>query len=209
MTASNHAQPAQPPTAPAVFLDRDDTLIRCTGVAPQGDLGDPRLVEPLPGVPAALRSLRASGFGLVVVTNQGGVARGRYTESDVHAVHQRLNDLCGGLIDAFRFCPWHPGGTVARYRREHPWRKPAPGMILDAAHSLGIDLGRSWMVGDAERDIRAGAAAGCRTIRVGAPVSCEHDPDYWAADVSAATEIILAEPVGGGRTGALGQRGAP
>ena len=147
---------------PAVFLDRDDTLIRCNGLAPGNDLGDPALVEPLPGAVEACRRLKDAGFLLVVITNQGGVARGRYSEQDVERVHERINTVFEGVFGAFRACPYHPKGTVPKYAREHPWRKPSPGMILDAAQELNIDLARSWTVGDKERDAAAGRTARMR-----------------------------------------------
>jgi D-glycero-D-manno-heptose 1,7-bisphosphate phosphatase len=150
---------------PAVFLDRDNTLI-----ANDGDLGDPDAVELLPGVPEGLGRLREAGYRLIVVTNQGGVARGRYGEDDVDAVNQRIarivDERAGAarLIERFYYCPFHPDATVEAYRREHPWRKPQPGMLLQATRDLGLDLARSWMIGDAARDVAAGRSAGCRTI---------------------------------------------
>lgn len=150
---------------PAVFLDRDNTLIDN-----DGDLGRPELVRLREGVPDALRSLRAAGFRLVVVTNQGGVARGAFTEADVDRVHQRIAELIDGevgvvgLIDRFYYCPFHPEGAVPEYKREHSWRKPQPGMIIQAARDLSISLDKSWVVGDQARDIQAGKKAGCRTI---------------------------------------------
>ncbi|MFK7959991.1 MAG: D-glycero-alpha-D-manno-heptose-1,7-bisphosphate 7-phosphatase [Phycisphaerales bacterium] len=149
----------------AVFVDRDDTLIRNSG-----DLGDPDLVELLPGVADGLKSLREAGYRLIVVTNQGGVARGRYSEDDVDRVHRRIAELVDDaageaeVLDRFYYCPYHPKGTVESYRREHFWRKPRPGMLLQAARDLDLDLASSWMIGDQMRDIEAGRAAGCRTI---------------------------------------------
>lgn len=154
---------------PAVFIDRDDTLIECRSVTTDGDLGDPGLVRLKPGAAEACRRLRDAGYVLVVITNQGGVARGRYTLRDVERVNQRVDDLLDGLIDAFRVCPYHPEGLVPEYRAEHPWRKPAPGMLLDAAAELGIDLGVSWVIGDSLRDCQAGRAAGCRGSILVAP----------------------------------------
>ena len=190
---------------PAVFLDRDDTLIRCNGLAPGNDLGDPALVEPLPGAVEACRRLKDAGFLLVVITNQGGVARGRYSEQDVERVHERINTVFEGVFGAFRACPYHPKGTVPKYAREHPWRKPSPGMILDAAQELNIDLARSWTVGDKERDAAAGRTAGCATILISAPGPApapggggetpETAPlsvDHFAPDLSAAADIILS-----------------
>jgi histidinol-phosphate phosphatase family protein len=106
------------------------------------------------------------------VTNQAGVARGKFTEEDVDSVHQRIASMVDehahrvGLIDRFYYCPYHPEGTVAEYCRDHVWRKPHPGMILQAARDMELELNRSWMIGDQERDIAAGKSAGCRTILI-------------------------------------------
>jgi D-glycero-D-manno-heptose 1,7-bisphosphate phosphatase len=160
---------------PAVFLDRDDTLIECRWLPPPapparpGDLIDPALVRPLPGVAGALSALASAGLALVVVSNQGVVARGGATLEQVEAVNERLRQAIieagGPGLDAVYFCPYHPEGSVPRFSREHPWRKPAPGMILAAAAELALDLSRSWLVGDAERDVQAGLAAGLPTER--------------------------------------------
>lgn len=191
-----------PPHAPAVFLDRDDTLIATRAVAPDGDLGDPALVRLLPGALDACRTLKGAGFRLVVVSNQGGVARGRFTTADVERVNARLNALLAGLIDAFRYCPYHPQGVVAEFAREHPWRKPAPGMILDAAKALSIDPARSWTVGNSQRDIDAGRAAGTRTILIDSEAirgfvadssASASSPDFIAPDLNDAARIILQE----------------
>ncbi|MDX1683087.1 MAG: HAD family hydrolase, partial [Phycisphaeraceae bacterium] len=148
---------------PAVFLDRDNTLIHN-----DGDLGDPDEVRLIQGAASAIASLRGLGYRIVVITNQGGVARGKYGEEDVEAVHARINEMVekstGATIDRFYYCPYHPEGSVKKYAREHPWRKPQPGMLKQAAEDLGIDLTQSWMIGDALRDIEAGRAVGARTI---------------------------------------------
>lgn len=148
----------------AVFLDRDNTLIHN-----EGDLGDPAKVRLIQGAASAVASLCGLGYKVVVVTNQGGVARGRYTEDDVQAVHDRISELIaaganGAKIDRYYYCPYHPEGTVSRYRKEHPNRKPAPGMLKEAARDLGLDLSQSWTIGDQVRDIQAGLAAGTRAI---------------------------------------------
>ena len=150
---------------PAIFLDRDNTLI-----ANRGDLGDAGLVRLVDGAAEALLQLRGAGYRLVVVTNQGGVARGKFSEADVDAVHQRIAQLLDDelhqpeLIERFYYCPYHPEGTVQEYRREHSWRKPNPGMILQAGRDMELDLTHSWVIGDQHRDIAAGRAAGCRTV---------------------------------------------
>lgn len=181
---------------PVVFLDRDNTLI-----ANDGDLGDPTRVALLEGVPEGLVRLRDAGYRLVVVTNQGGVARGRYGEEDVDRVHREIAGLVDGaagrrgLIDRFYYCPYHPEAALPEYRREHPWRKPRPGMLLQAARDLGLDLGTSWMIGDQPRDIAAGRAAGCRTVLVGG-AEPDHDPDFeptaCAEDFTEAVDLLLA-----------------
>jgi D-glycero-D-manno-heptose 1,7-bisphosphate phosphatase len=150
---------------PAVFLDRDNTLI-----VNDGDLGDPDRVRLLDGVTTGLVALRDAGYRLVVVSNQGGVARGAFTEAAVADVNRRIDQLLRqhaqgrSLIDRFYYCPFHPEGARTEYRREHPWRKPGPGMLLQAAADLDLDLATSWLVGDQERDVVAGQSAGCRTV---------------------------------------------
>lgn len=179
---------------PVIFLDRDNTLI-----ANDGDLGDPTRVSLLEGVPEGLLRLREAGYRLVVVTNQGGVARGRYGEEDVDKVHREIAGLLDqaagrrGLIDRFYYCPYHPEAILPEYRREHPWRKPRPGMLLQAARDLALDLSASWMIGDQPRDIEAGRAAGCRTVLVGdAEVDNQTQPTAAATDFTEAVDLVLA-----------------
>jgi histidinol-phosphate phosphatase family protein len=168
---------------PAVFLDRDDTLMAARSLpappppAAPGDVCDPHLVQLMPGALEGCRLLKSEGLALVVVSNQGVVARGGASEAQVMAINARLSQLLRAgdgagepLIDAFYFCPYHPSGNLPQYTREHPWRKPAPGMILAAAEDLDLDLSRSWLIGDAQRDVEAGIAAGLppdRCVRIG------------------------------------------
>ncbi len=170
---------------PAVFLDRDDTLIRCNELpaapppAAKGDLIDPALVELLPGVRDGCAALHQAGFTLVVVSNQGSVARGATDIQGVERVNRRVRELLAPWIESFYFCPLHPKGAPGGWlTKEHAWRKPGPGMIHAAASELGLDLSASWMVGDAPRDIEAGHAAGL------APERCLRvwpEPDFaWA-----------------------------
>ncbi len=147
----------------AVFLDRDNTIIENDAY-----LGDPSKVKLLPGAAAALASLRALGYRLIVVSNQSGVARGMFTEADVESVNdemaRQLREQGGAYIDASYYCPYHPDAPLPDYRIDHEWRKPKPGMLKQAAVDFHLDLAQSWMIGDMGRDIAAGAAAGCRTI---------------------------------------------
>ncbi len=178
-----------------IFLDRDDTLIACNSLPPPpppaaaGDLIDPSLVALLPGVLDGCRSLHDAGHTLVVVSNQGSVARGGATIEAVERVNRRLDLLLRDahqrpLVRAFYFCPFHPRGTIPAFTREHPWRKPGPGMILAAAHDLSLTLDGAWLIGDAARDIEAGLAAGLAADR------CLRVDD--ALTFAAATARILA-----------------
>lgn len=173
----------------AVFLDRDNTLI-----ANDGDLGDPSALRLLDGVPESLMRLRGRGFKLIVITNQGGVARGRYHCEDVERVHAALStmldDAAGvkGLIDGYVYCPFHPEGTVQAFRREHSWRKPQPGMLLHAAQEHDLDLAACWMIGDQPRDAEAGRAAGCKTVLIN---SESPSADVVTTTLAEAVDVVL------------------
>lgn len=187
-----------PRTRRAVFLDRDGTLIHDPGY-----LSDPDGVELLPGVAEALPALSRAGFLLVLVTNQSGIARGRYTVDTYERVAARLEALLareGIDLAGSYYCPYHPDGTLAPFDVEHEDRKPNPGMWRRAAADLDIDLARSWSIGDGERDIVAGKRAGTRGVLLAAgrdkwplPVLGPYDPDFVARDVREAAIFILQQ----------------
>jgi D,D-heptose 1,7-bisphosphate phosphatase len=146
----------------AIFLDKDGTLIQ--------DIPynvDPSRIEWMPGALAGLQQLQSAGYRLIVVSNQSGVARGFFPEVALQAVaaelHQRLAqaDL---VLTGFYYCPHHPEGVIEPYRKDCTCRKPAPGLILQAAAEHHIDLQRSWMIGDILHDVEAGRRAGCQTV---------------------------------------------
>ncbi|RFD19457.1 HAD family hydrolase [Komagataeibacter melaceti] len=143
---------------PAVFLDRDGVI--------NVDTGYPHRIEELEfiaGAPEAIASINASGRLAVVVTNQSGIARGLYGEEQAHAFNNHIQDRLrewNARIDAFYLCPYHPEATIARYRQDHPDRKPRPGMIERAIRDLDIDRGNSFLVGDRQTDVQAAQAAG-------------------------------------------------
>ncbi len=144
---------------PAVFVDRDGTLI-----SERHFLADPVGVDPTPGALVALASLRRAGYALVVVTNQSGIARGVYTEKDYRAVAARLERIlqdAGVALDATYYCPHHPD-----YTGPCECRKPATGMFRRAATDLGLDLRRSWYVGDKITDVLPAIELGGRGILV-------------------------------------------
>lgn len=144
----------------AVFLDRDGTL--------NADLDFVHKKEDwqwLPGVVDGLARLRAAGLVLVVVSNQSGIARGMFDADTVEALHRWVNARLAthkADIDAFYYCPHLPAITGPC-----TCRKPQPGLLLQAAREMDIDLASSWMVGDRVRDAQAGLAAGCRAIVIG------------------------------------------
>lgn len=147
----------------AVFIDRDGTIN-----VEKEYLYRAEEFEFIPGAAAAIRLLNEAGFLVVVVTNQSGVARGYYTEEDVHLLHRHISSLldqAGSRVDAWYYCPHHPDGRGS-YALPCRCRKPHPGMLREAALRFDIDLESSIMIGDKLIDIEAGRAAGCRTILV-------------------------------------------
>lgn len=143
----------------ALFLDRDGVLN-----VDHGYVGTRDRFEWIPGAKEAIRAATDAGWHVFVVTNQSGVARGYYTEADVAVLHAWMtqevrND--GGTIDDWRYCPFHPEAVLTAYRHPaHPWRKPAPGMLLDLIRAWELDPGTSVLIGDQDNDLAAAAAAG-------------------------------------------------
>lgn len=184
---------------PAIFFDRDNTLIACDDY-----LGDPEQVKLIDGAADAIARARSLGFAIVVFSNQSGVARGMFGEDDVRAVNERLDQMllaqnAQAVIDRHEYCPFHPEATVERYRQDSDRRKPGAGMIFSAADALTIDLPDSWVIGDAPRDIEAGVAAGCHTIlfrdsnlsrspAADAPVRVK--PDHTVNSLAQAIDVI-------------------
>lgn len=149
----------------AIFLDRDGTIN-----VEKNYLWRSEDFEFLPGVPQALKSLQDAGFLLVIVTNQSGVARGYYSLSDVERLHHYVKQQLLGFdvtIAGIYVCPHHPDGvTNSPFSIKCPCRKGEPGMLLQAAEDLGIDLSQSYMIGDKASDIEAGHRAGCSSFLV-------------------------------------------
>ncbi len=153
---------------PAIFLDRDGTLN-----FDYGWITSPEKIELLPGAAEAVRAINEVGFLAVLVTNQPVIARGTCTEAGLAAIHDRLEFLLaqsGARLDAIYYCPHHPDGGFPGERAELKircdCRKPAPGLLENAARDLNIDVARSWMIGDSERDLGAAAAFGIPAILV-------------------------------------------
>jgi len=170
---------------PAVFLDRDGTLMRDVDYC-----GDPRNVKVFPQAREALSRLKQNGYKLVIVTNQSGIGRGYFSETDYRAVEAEfLRQLGGGLIDASYHCADLPAGNSIR-------RKPGPGMIFEAQRDHRLDLRRSFLVGDKASDIGCGRNASVRTILVQTGYGMgETNPgaDWIARDIAHAVQIILEQ----------------
>ena len=150
--------------APAIFLDRDGTLIRDVGYLYRQDQ-----VEILPRVAEAIRLLRGQGFLLVVVTNQSAVARGRLTEEELGRIHDALNARLaqdGAQLDGIYYCPHHPTEGVAPYHVTCDCRKPNTGMIVKAVSDLGLDPSSSYVVGDQTSDMELAARIGAKGVLI-------------------------------------------
>ena len=170
----------------AVFIDRDDTIAK--------DVYYCRRIEDfeiLPTVPQAIKLLNQHGFKVVVATNQSGVARGYFTEATLHKIHQYMQDELARYdahVDAIYYCPHHPDDGCQ-------CRKPEPGLLIKAAQDLGVDLGRSFMVGNSEMDIKAGKAVGCQTVLIAAEPDAVKEitetPDHVAGNLLQAAQWIV------------------
>jgi D-glycero-D-manno-heptose 1,7-bisphosphate phosphatase len=189
-------------TRPAAFLDRDGVLNE-TVPDPSSGLPESPLqvadVRLLPGVAAAARELAEAGYALVCVSNQPAAAKGKTTVGQLLAVHERVVDLLardGVRLEGSHLCLHHPQGVVPELTGGCDCRKPAPGMLLDAAGELGLDLTRSWMLGDTDTDVAAGHAAGCQTVLIEYPNSAhkrvggEH-PEVLAVDFADGVAQLL------------------
>jgi D-glycero-D-manno-heptose 1,7-bisphosphate phosphatase len=172
----------------AVFLDRDGTL-----TDPRHYPTHPEDLVLHPGIGPPLRALQEEEIALVVVTNQSALARGLLRESALAAMHQHLRELLarqGVQLDGIYVCAHHPDGAVARFRRSCDCRKPAPGMLHQAATDLALDLTQSWMIGDSACDIEAGRRAGTHTALAAPAPLPDIAPDLYAPTTTRALAAI-------------------
>jgi D-glycero-D-manno-heptose 1,7-bisphosphate phosphatase len=187
--------------SPAVFVDRDGTIIEDVGY-----LSDPGRIRFIEGAEETIRRLRGAGFKVICVSNQSGVARGFFTEQKVREIHERLQALLragGAELDAIYYCPHHPDFGNDFYRKVCECRKPAIGMLKQAEAEHAIDMGKSFLVGDSPADILAGKEAGVKTILVKSgreenekstgEGEQEARPDFNAGTLLEAAKIILGE----------------
>jgi D-glycero-D-manno-heptose 1,7-bisphosphate phosphatase len=173
---------------PGVLVDRDGTLIRDVGY-----LTDIEQIELLPRAVEALKLFGRAGLKVAIVTNQSAVGRGLLDETGLEEIHRELQrrlTASGAQVDAIYYCPHHPTEAIGSYRLRCDCRKPDVGMARRAAEELGIDLGRSYVIGDKESDMELAAGVGAHGILLSAtpPASA---PYSVAKDIGEAAELIL------------------
>lgn len=168
----------------AVFLDRDGTINKYVGF-----LRNIEDFELIPGVADAIKKINASGYLCIVITNQPVIARGEVTVEELDMIHKKLETelgFAGAYVDGIYYCPHHPHkgyeDEVVELKIECACRKPKPGMLLRAAEEFNIDLSSSFMVGDSECDVKAGLAAGCKSILINGDGTEYKDDGFGQSD---------------------------
>lgn len=180
----------------AVFLDKDGTLIEDVPYNV-----DPERIQLTRGAVEGLQVLSRVGYELIVISNQSGVARGYFPEEALVAVEERLRQMLaevGVQLSGFYYCPHHPDGVVQEFAIACSCRKPEPALLLRAAAERGIDLRKSWFMGDILNDVEAGRRARCRTILIDNGNETEWDlsagrsPHYTVANLAEAAQVITS-----------------
>ena len=162
----------------AVFVDRDGVINELVYFPDHGIIDTPFTVEQLklmPGASLAIKKLHSAGYQVVIISNQPGIAKGHLSQATFDKIREKMHaELAkdGATVDDEYYCFHHPEAIIPRFRTSCDCRKPKPGMLLKAAHEMGIDLSLSWFIGDNLSDIKAGKNAGCRTILIG-KMKCE------------------------------------
>ena len=177
----------------AVFLDRDGTINKYVGFLRNIDQ-----FELIDGVAEAIKKINASGYLAIVVTNQPVIARGEVTVEELDTIHKKMETelgFAGAYVDGTYYCPHHPHkgyeGEIVELKIDCDCRKPKPGMLLRAAKELNIDLSQSYMVGDSENDVKAGLAAGCKSILVNGEGTDSKTGDFRQLDtVASVAEFV-------------------
>ena len=191
----------------AVFLDRDGVINELVYHQEQGIIDSPFTVEQfrlLPGVGEAIKKLCETGYKVILVSNQPGIAKGILSEETFDEITKKMKEELakeGARLDGEYYCFHHPEAKVEMLKANCECRKPNPGLLLQAAQNLDIDLSQSWMIGDGLTDVKAGKGAGCRTILLGR-MKCElchlmdeedARPDAIAANLKETVQFILKQ----------------
>ena len=191
------AQAARSSRVGAIFLDKDGTLVEDVPYNV-----DPEQMRFAPGAREGLQALARCGLPLIVVSNQSGIALGRFDEVALDAVHLRLAEMfddAGADLADFYYCPHHPDGTVRKYAVACDCRKPASGLFEQAARERRVALDQSWMIGDILHDIEAGRRVGCQTILIDNgnetewQLTPERTPHFRCPDFAAAARVVCEQ----------------
>lgn len=157
----------------AIFLDRDGVINAMVYNPDHGTVDsplNPEEFELLPGVGGAIKSINEMGFLALVISNQPGIAKGKFTPQILEAIDRKMKEELaqyGAHLDKIYYCLDHSDAIIKEYKKNSPYRKPKPGLLLKASEELAVDLKSSYMIGDGLIDIQAGKAAGCKTILLG------------------------------------------
>jgi D-glycero-D-manno-heptose 1,7-bisphosphate phosphatase len=194
----------------AIFLDRDGVVNEMIYYPEHGIVDSPFTAAQFkirPHVTEALKAFNDKDFKVIIVSNQPGMAKGHYSEAVFEEIREKMHrevENAGAFIDGEFYCLHHPEAKVAQFKANCDCRKPKPGLLLEAAETMNLDLSKSWMIGDGLTDIEAGKKAGCHTILLGR-IKCElchlmdktdARPDFVAADLLEAVSIISAKGAG-------------
>lgn len=162
----------------AVFIDRDGVINELIYYPEHGIVDSPFTAEqfkPISGAGEAIKRLHEMGYKVILASNQPGIAKGHMSQENFDKIRQKMKEELakkGAFLDGEYYCIHHPEAKIARLKVDCKCRKPKPGLLLQAAEDMNIDLSRSWMIGDGLTDVIAGKEAGCRTILLGR-MKCE------------------------------------
>ena len=191
----------------AVFIDRDGVINELVYHQEEGIIDSPFTVKQfrlLPGVGEAIKKFRDTGYKMILVSNQPGIAKGHMSQKTSGEIREKMKEELakdGAFLDGEYYCFHHPEAKVEEFRANCECRKPSPGLLLQAARDMDLDLSLSWMIGDGLTDIQAGKEAGCRTILLGR-MKCElcnlmdaedARPDAIASNLNEAVQFILEQ----------------
>lgn len=190
-----------------IFLDRDGVINELIYYAEHGVVDSPFTAEQfrlLPGVCEAINKFHELGFKVIIASNQPGIAKGYFSQETFDKIRKKMNDELakeGASLDGEYYCFHHPEAKVEKLKVNCGCRKPEPGLLLEAAKNLNIDLPQSWMIGDGLTDVKAGKSAGCQTILLG-KMKCElcrlmgeqdARPDFIAANLLEAANLVKSQ----------------
>ncbi len=196
------------PKPKSVFLDRDGVVNELVYFHEQGIIDSPFIASQFQlcsGVPDAIKRLQHAGYKVVITSNQPGIAKGHMTPENFNKICETMKaqlEKQGAVLDGEYYCLHHPEARIEQYRVICECRKPKPGMILQAAHDMNIDVSQSWFIGDNLTDVKAGKNAGCHTMLLG-KMRCELcdlmsnegiRPDVIKLNITEAADYILENP---------------